>query len=71
MAIKSKEGEDTELGRLLVPRDDRAFHDPILDNLFAERKSVGISRTMAKVMIDATEKELDVIFKLPEVTTEE
>jgi hypothetical protein len=68
---KSKEGEDTELGKLLSPRDDRAFHEPILDNLFAERKAVGISRTMAKVMIDATEAELDVIYKLPEVTTEE
>jgi hypothetical protein len=58
-----------ENGKVL--NEDEDFHTPILDNLFAERKAVGISRTMAKVMIDATEDELDVLYKLPEVTTEE
>lgn len=51
--------------------EDTDFHSQILDNLFAERKAVAISRTMAKVMIDATEDELDAIYKLPDMTTEE
>jgi hypothetical protein len=65
---KSKEGEDMVNGK--PAGTDADFHDPILDNLFAQRKAVAISRTMAKVMIDATEDELDVLYKLPETSQE-
>ena len=66
---ESKVGEDMVGGKPVG--EDVDFHTSILDNLFAERKAVGISRKMAEVMIDATESELDVLYKLPAETTEE
>ncbi len=65
---KSHEGEDMVDGKPIG--EDTDFHDPILDNLFAQRKVIGITRKMAAVMIDATEDELDVLYKLPETSQE-